>query len=208
MQILSFLIYLSSARIHLSPLMQLLNEAANFSQCGIGASSSWPLCPFMGPKEGKTFWGTQLRIHLSNLKNDHNHFGKLFCCCCLFCFFFFFLQWKLWINSMLYPWPPPHPPKFPSPFLLCGFPTAYTFFFFSFSFLFPPRLLRRVGGRAGRARREGVREGRVLLRGHVNRETSPRVYLPVCSVSALSIIPTEETAAPSHAICRVMEKYK
>lgn len=90
------------------------------------------LSPFTGYKEGKTFQQTQLRIHLSTFRNDHN--------------IFFVTQW---INSMLYPWHPP-PKKLPSPPLLCGFPTAYTFFFFLFIFLYFLFQVAQEGGRAGK----------------------------------------------------------
>lgn len=127
----------------------------------------------------------QLRIHLSNFQNNHNtleNFLSLFFplhngnCGSMACYFHD---------------PPPTPPSFPPPFplsLLCGFPTAYTFFFFSFQnffvffllLFFFPRVLRWVGGWVAGG-------GRVLLRGPVSERTTRRVHLHVCSVSALCL---------------------
>lgn len=108
-----------------------------------------------------------------NFQNNHNTLRNIF----------FPSQWKLWINSMLYPWPPPLPlPQLPSPFSSVAFRRLTHFYSFSFpnSFFFVVVFLSQGA-------QEGGRGGRVLLQGPVSKRTTRRVHLHVCSVSALCL---------------------
>lgn len=137
----------------------------------------------------------QLRIHFSNFQNNHNTLKSFF-------FTFFSSQWKLWINSMLYPWPPSPPPVPPSP--LCGFPTAYAFLFrfiskFLFVLFFFPRVLRRVGGEGGCCYEDPS------ANGQLGEFTCMSALCLRCAWGWLITL-TKESAALSHVICRVTEK--
>lgn len=131
-----------------------------------------------------------------NFQNNHNTLRNIF----------FPSQWKLWINSMLYPWPLPLPlPQLPSPFSSVAFRRLTHFYSFSFpnSFFlllfFFLRVLRRVGGEVGCCYK-GPSASEQL-----GEFTCMSVLCLRCAWGRL-ITPTEETAALSHVICRVTEK--